>query len=67
MRYEVEPTETGKKWKIVTDGRTVGTVERLSTGYLATLTEPPKVVKRFRLIDALTEALGEEAVIQIVE
>ena len=67
MQYEVEPIETGKKWKIVTEEVGVGTVERLSTGYLVTLTEPPKIVKRFRLIDALTEALGEEAVIQIRE
>ena len=73
MIYTIEPVEHGKKWTVVSNESNVGTVERLSTGYLVTLTgasvgtDSPKIVKRFRMIDALKEALGDQAEITIPE
>jgi len=41
-------------------GAACGELSRLATGYLATRTEDKKIVKRFRMIDALRETFGEE-------
>ena len=67
MKYEVRPVDPGKSWNIASDREIIGTLERLATGYLVRLSDPPKVVKRFRMIDALTEALGEDAAIEVIE
>jgi hypothetical protein len=67
MKYEVRPVDPGKSWNIVSDRATIGTLERLATGYLVRLTDPVKVIKRFRMIDALTEALGDDAAIEVIE
>ena len=63
MKYSVIPLEDGKHWSIQSNGlEKIGAVERLMTGYLVTLGD--KKVKRFRMVDALREALGSEAVIE---
>jgi hypothetical protein len=67
MIYRIEPAESEKIWTIVSDKSNIGTVERLSTGYLVTLIDPPKKIKRFRIIDALKEALGDNADIEMPE
>jgi hypothetical protein len=41
-------------------GETCGEVTRMATGFLAMRFSDNKIVKRFRLIDALKETFGEE-------
>ena len=67
MTYSVLPLEPGKKWKISAGDLEVGTVERLATGYLVTQVNHPTKVKRYRMIDALRESLGEDTEIVIIE
>ena len=67
MLYMVIPLDPGKKWKITSDNQEIGIVDRLATGYLVSLTDPPKKVKRYRMIDALHETLGEDSEIQVLE
>ena len=67
MKYEIRPVDEGKNWNIVSEHEMIGTLERLATGYLVRLTQPVTIVKRFRMIDALTEALGNDAEIEILK
>ncbi len=67
MTYTITQTEAGNKWNILRGNEVVGDVERLMTGYMITMHEPPLKVKRYRMIDALQEALGEDAEIQTTE
>jgi len=61
MTFHIETLEPGISWTIANEGELIGSVQRLATGYLVTIDSPPKKVKRFRMIDALHEALGEDA------
>ncbi len=60
MQYKVIPTAE-RKWNVVGNyGVVLGTLDRLETGYLATRATDGNVIKRYRMIDALREAFGEE-------
>lgn len=60
MTFHIENLDPGVRWSIARDGELIGDIQRLATGYLVTIETPPKKVKRFRMIDALREALGED-------
>lgn len=67
MKILIAPLDE-KHWTISKDGQKIGSVERLMTGYLVTLTASPdaaKKIKRYRMIDALREAFGAEAELEI--
>jgi N-acyl-L-homoserine lactone synthetase len=66
MQYKVIPTAE-RKWNVVAADETIlGTLDRLETGYLATRTSDGNVIKRYRMIDALREAFGEEHQYEII-
>jgi hypothetical protein len=65
MRFDVISIEAGEKWQITKEDELVGSVQRLATGYLVTIDKSISKVKRFRMIDALREALGDDAEIVV--
>jgi hypothetical protein len=61
MKITLEKT-ADREWVVRSDesDEPIGTVSRMQTGYLVKKHEGDEVHKRFRLIDALRQAFGQE-------
>ncbi|HET6512280.1 MAG TPA: hypothetical protein VFH43_08815 [Candidatus Kapabacteria bacterium] len=61
MRITLERT-ADREWVVNSDAQSspLGSVSRKQTGYLVTRSADGEVIKRFRLIDALRQAFGDE-------
>ena len=63
MEFQIVPTEDARTWRIESNTKSVGSVEQLMTGFLVTYND--KKTKRYRMKDALREALGDDADIKM--
>jgi len=62
---DVLPTDD-REWNVLNpSGEILGTIKKLETGYLSERATTRAAIKRFRMIDSLREAFGEEHEFQI--
>ena len=64
MQIQVTAVDT-THWTVSASEESIGSIQRLATGYIAKRTSDNYVIKRFRMIDALKEVFGEESTYDI--